>query len=295
MGGGPDVKRTPARNTRCVTTTATSRQRSPRRATSRQRSPRRSVARAPRLACESELLRRYHVGGDKAARDELVRRLLPLARRLARRYSHGGSAHDDLFQVASLGLVKAIDRFDLERGTTLARFAVPTMLGELKRHLRDTRWALRVPRELQERSLEVSRVTQELGASLGRRPRLADIARNTGLDVEEVAEAMVVFSAMEPASIDAPITADDGESIPHEALLGEYEAGYDQVEASVALETGFAVLSEEERKVLRLRFISDLTQSEIGRRLGVSQMYVCRTIRRALERVRNEAQVPVSA
>ncbi len=169
------------------------------------------------------------------------------------------------------------------------------MLGELKRYLRDTRWALRVPRELQERALEVSHAIHELGASLRRRPGLEDVAEFTGLDVEGVVEAVVALTAMDPASIDAPIKADDGEAIPHDAILGQHDARYDQVEASVALEPGFAALSVEERKVLTLRFVSDLTQSEIGRRLGMSQMSVCRTIRRALERVRDEAHVPAPA
>ena len=264
-------------------------------ATTPHRSPRWPSPRPAPLAGERELLRRYHVHGDRSARDELVGRLLPLADRLAARYSRGGSSHDDLFQVASLGLVKAIDRFDVERGTGLQRFAVPTMLGELKRYLRDTRWALRVPRGLQERALEVSRVIAEMSASVGTRPRLSDIAVRTGLDPEEVAEAIVAFSAMDPASIDAPLRADDGEVVPHEAILGELDAGYERVEASVGLEPGLAALSEEERKVLTLRFVGDLTQPEIGRRLGVSQMHVSRTIRRGLGRIREEAQVPVAA
>ncbi len=243
---------------------------------------------------EAELLRRYHVNGDRRARDELVHRLLPLARRLSGRYARGGSSHEDLFQVASLGLVKAIDRFDLTRGSTLRQFAVPTMLGELKRHVRDTRWALRVPRELQERALEVSRVVGERMASSGASPPLREVARVMGLQVDEVGEAIAAFAAMDPASVDAPFAGSDGETLAYEAMLGEHEAGYDHVEDLASIEPALDVLTDTEREVLALHYVADMTQSQIGRRLGVSQMQVSRTLKRAIERIRAEVAVPAT-
>jgi RNA polymerase sigma-B factor len=245
-------------------------------------------------ARELHLVRRYHRQGDRRARDELVARLLPLARTLARRYARTGEPLDDLFQVASLGLVKAIDRFDIEAGDDVRRFAVPTMLGELKRYLRDTRWALRIPRELQERALEVGRWKAELGAALGHSPTPADIARASGCDEAQVLEALGAFGTLQTQSLDAPIDADGDGSLKHE-LLGVEDPSYEYVEDAAALEPGIAALSRHERRVLKLRFVEDLTQNQIGARIGVSQMQVSRLIQRALDRIREESGLSQAA
>ena len=254
------------------------------------------AARRPsdKAAQELDLVRRYHRFGDRAARDELVRRLLPLARSLARRYVRTGEPLDDLFQVASLGLVKAIDRFDTERGGDLRRFAVPTMLGELKRYLRDTRWALRVPRDLQERALEVGRWKSELAATLGHTPTPGDIAEASGYEVEDVLEALGAFGTLQTDSLDATVDA-DGDGAPQHELLGAEDPRYEHVEKCASLRPGLAALSRQERTVLELRFVDELTQNQIGQRIGVSQMQVSRLIRRALVRVREESGLTLAA
>ncbi len=244
-------------------------------------------------AYELELARRYHRLGDRGARDELVKRLLPLARSLARRYVRTGEPLDDLFQVASLGLVKAIDRFDVAAGRDVRRFAVPTMLGELKRYLRDTRWSLRVPRDLQERALDVGRAKSELGSALGHTPSPGDIAAATGYEVEDVLEALGAFGTMDIQSLDAHINS-EGTAEQHE-VLGTNDPNYDFVDDSTTLEPGIAALSRQERRVLKLRFVDDLTQTEIGRQMGVSQMQVSRLIKRALGRVREESGIAQAA
>ncbi len=218
----------------------------------------------------------------------MIEHYLPLARRLARRYAHGPDQLDELTQVASLALIGAVDRFDPERGTSFAAFAIPTILGELKRHFRDTSWAVRVPRDLQERALKVRRVADQLTETLGRSPRLPELAEAAGLSEEEVIEAREVSLVRQADSFETVSLAGREESASWEDLIGRDERGYDQVDARASVVPAVAALPRRQQAALRLRFVDDLSQSEIGRRLGVSQMQVSRLLRTALEVVRRE-------
>jgi RNA polymerase sigma-B factor len=234
------------------------------------------------------LLERYHRGGDPAARDALVERFLPLARGLARRYQSGGEPLEDLEQVASLALLKAVDRFDPSRPTAFSSFAVPTILGELKRHFRDRGWSVRVPRDLQETAVRVERVTHEITRDLGRAPTPAEIGSHLGVTAERVLEAREAAGAYRAISLDRP--HDDSEEPEHVSdSIGAEDPGFDLAEDAATVERLMAVLTEREREVLRLRFVEDLTQSEIGRRIGVSQMHVSRLIRHSIAQLRDEA------
>ena len=244
-----------------------------------------------RSAREDELLTQYHEDGALGAREELTERFMPLARELALRYRYTDEPIEDLIQVAYLGLIKAIDRFDPARGTRFTSYAVPTILGELKRHFRDKGWALRVPRETQERVLAVNREGEELAKRLGRSPSVREIALRVGCTVEEVLEAREAASSYEAASLEAPVASADAEDAPTVAdTLGQEEHGYELIEASDAISATWKALPERERKVLRLRFMEGLTQREIGERIGVSQMHVSRLLRRALDRLQVAAE-----
>ncbi len=241
-----------------------------------------------RIREDLRLLERYQRTGDEEARDELIRRFLPLARQLARRYERPDEPLDDLVQVASVGLVKAVKRFDPTRGIAFSSFAVPTILGELKRYFRDSGWAVHVPRAMQERALEVNRAVTELSRSLGRSPTPAEIAGLTGLTHEEVLEAMEAATAYDSVPLEAPRPDDDGDGDGAVDRLGSEDHGYALAEYSATLAPQLRALPERDRLVLYLRFVEDLTQSEIAERIGVSQMHVSRLIRRALERLRND-------
>jgi RNA polymerase sigma-B factor len=225
-----------------------------------------------------------------SARDELVRRSLPLARRLARRYQHPHESLDDLVQVACIGLMKAIDRFDPELGTAFTSYAVPTMLGELKRHFRDNGWGLRVPRGMQERALQVSQANYELAGRLGRAPTVAELAEAVKASTEEVLEAMEAVSAYEPVSLDSVPPSSDADAGSYAERVGAEDVGYDFVEYGAAIRPTLDEMPERERLILHLRFVRDLTQSEIAERIGVSQMHVSRLIRKALEKLRSAAE-----
>jgi RNA polymerase sigma-B factor len=232
------------------------------------------------------LLLRYHRDGDLEAREQLALRLMPLARQLASRYRHAGEPVEDLFQVACVGLLKAIDRYDPERGNGFARYAVPTMLGELKRHFRDKGWALRVPRATQELTLKVSEALGTLPAKLGRAARPRDVAEAIGVSVEEVLEAMEAATAYETASLDAPRgSGGEDEDWTHGDSLGAEDPGYELVELGEALQGTLDALPARERLILSLRFERDMTQAEIARCVGVSQMHVSRLLRRSLDRL----------
>jgi RNA polymerase sigma-B factor len=232
---------------------------------------------------EAALLRRYAATRDPELREELVRRFLPLARSLALRYRGTPEPLDDLIQVASLGLVKALDGFDPERGDSFKAYAAPTILGELRRHFRDRVWDLRLPRTLQERTLVVRQAAAALSDELGRTPTVSQIAERIELSEEQVIEALEAESARRPLSLDAQRSPEDSESQPMVETVGGPEPGYDRVESQVAAEA--TKLTEREHLVLRLRFEQDLPQHEIGRRLGVSQMQVSRIMRRALAKI----------
>ena len=238
---------------------------------------------------ERWLLVRYHEEGDLAAREELCERFLPLARDLALRYTYTDEPIEDLVQVASLGLIKAIDRFEPGRGTKFTSYAAPTILGELKRHFRDKGWSLHVPRDLQERTLALSRATEILSKELGRSPKVREVAEHLGCSVEQVLEAQEAAASYEAASLDAPATRDDGESAALVDLLGRDDSSYELVEDREAIASTWLDLPEVERQVLELRFMHDLTQREIGERIGYSQMHVSRLLRRALNRLESAA------
>ena len=232
-------------------------------------------------------LREFHRTRDSRLRADLVERLMPLARSLALRFSHSGESVDDLVQVAALGLVKAIDRFDPDRGFAFTSFATPTILGELRRHLRDTAWALRVPRELQERALVVAKSAGELTTTLGRPPTAAELADATGLALEDVVEARAAGTARHAVSIYRPLT--DGEDEPLADMLGADDPAFSASEDAMTSERLLAVLPHREREILRLRYQEELTQWQIGERVGCSQMHVSRLIRQSLERLREAA------
>ena len=227
--------------------------------------------------------------GDKSARDDLVERHLPLAHRLAGRYRNSGEPMDDLRQVATVGLINAVDRYDPDAGP-FVRYAVPTILGELKRHFRDKRWALRVPRSLQERGMVVTRTIALLYARLGRSPSPRDIAEETGLTLEEVLEAMDLSSAYSPTPLDAPFGGDEDGSRTLGETLGSDDAGYELVELGTSVAPAFRALPKREQAILKLRFVDDLTQAEIAERVGISQMHVSRLIRRSLGQLSEAAE-----
>jgi RNA polymerase sigma-B factor len=242
-----------------------------------------------RLAPDETLVRSFQRGGDPAARQEVVERYMPLVRRLAGRYRRGPEPMEDLIQVASVGLVKAIDRFDPDRGIPLASFAVPTILGELKRHFRDHGWSLHVPRDLQERILKVDRVADELSKNLGHAPSVAEIGDAMNLSEEEVLEAMDAGEAASTLSLDMPSSAAEDEGSPVAERVGDEDPAYEVVEYGVSIGSALSDLSKRDRMVLHLRFVEDMTQSQIAKRIGVSQMHVSRIIRRSVERLRSEA------
>jgi RNA polymerase sigma-B factor len=238
---------------------------------------------------ERSLFARYQRHRDRAAYEALVERFLPLARQLARRYTGANEPLDDLVQVASLGLLKAIDRFDPARPTAFSSFAVPTILGELKRHFRDKGWSVRVPRDLQELAVRVERVTGELESELGRVPTSDEIARRIGIRTEQVLEAHEAYAAYRAVSLDRPRDdAEAGDDLID--VIGVEEPGYRRADDAATVERLMSVLSDREREVLRLRFAEDLTQSEIGARVGVSQMHISRLIRHAVAKLRQAAE-----
>ena len=216
-----------------------------------------------------------------------MERFLPLARQLARRYGTAGESLDDLIQVASVGLVKAIDRYELDRGTAFSSFAVPTILGEIKRHFRDTGWMLRVPRSVQERRMQVNRAIPVLTGKLGRSPSTAEIAEHIQASSEEVLEALEAAVAYEPVSLDtSPGSEDDDETWAQS--VGSEDPGYELVEYGATLAPAMQALPKRERIILHMRFVEDMTQSQIAERIGISQMHVSRLIRQALEAMRAE-------
>ncbi len=236
----------------------------------------------------NDLFVRWQESGDPRAREELVNRFLPLARSLARRYAGAREPFDDLLQVASLGLVKAIDRFDVERGAAFSSFAVPTILGELKRYFRDLGWSVHVPRGAQEQALKVQEAHERLTTNTGRPPTVNELAEYLELSVEDVLNALEAAAAHHSTSLDAP--REDRTSNESGALVdvfGEEDGGYELVDETVTISVAARQLSVRERRVLALRFVNDMTQTQIAQEIGVSQMQVSRILRRALNRLRD--------
>jgi RNA polymerase sigma-B factor len=228
---------------------------------------------------------------NPALRDQLIEAHLGLAEYLARRFANRGEPLDDLVQVASLGLVKAVERFDPERGLEFTTFATPTIVGELKRHFRDKGWAVRVPRRVQELHLRVTRVIDDLATELGRSPTVQEIAQRAGTTEDEVVEAIDAGSAYRSASLDAG-RGDDDESPGLLGQLGEADPELARAERRAALGPLISGLPEREQVMLYLRFYEGMTQSEIAKRLGISQMHVSRLLSRSLQQLRELAETP---
>jgi len=237
------------------------------------------------------LFARYLDKRDPVDREMLVERFLPLARQLARRYQRPEEPFDDLFQVACLGLVKAIDRFDLEREVAFSSYAVPTILGEIKRYFRDRTWSVRVPRDLQELALKVDRAVSELSLDLHRQPTVEEIGAKVGADEEDVLEALEASGAYKATSLESPRGSDDESGETLGDTLGTEEHGFALAEDRATIEHLMRSITPREREVLHLRFAEDLTQAEIGERIGVSQMQVSRIIRQSVARLRAYAAV----
>jgi len=223
-----------------------------------------------------------------AAREKLVERFLPLARRLARRYERASEPLEDLVQVASVGLVKAIDRFEPEHGSGFSSYAVPTILGELKRHFRDRVWTVRVPRGLHDRMAEVDKAITELTKQLQRSPSVGEIAERLELEQTDVLEVLEANHNRRPLSLDRPAGGEGSDEAPPSEWVGEEDERFELVEGRIALDAALPYLAERERIVLRMRFVEDMTQSQIAERIGHSQMHVSRILRRALARIREQ-------
>jgi RNA polymerase sigma-B factor len=247
-----------------------------------------------RARLDRRLFERYTDEHDPVDRDAIVERFLPLARQLAARYQRPEEPFDDVFQVACFGLIKAVDRFDAERGVAFSSYAVPTIMGEIKRHFRDRTWAVRVPRDLQDLALRVDRVTDELTRQIGRAPTVDELALSIDADPEEVLEAMQASSAYRATSLETPRSSSDED--PGDTLgdtVGIFDEGFTRAEQRAVLHALLRSLTPREREVVRLRFEEDLTQAAIGERIGVSQMQVSRVLRQALARLRALARVEV--
>jgi RNA polymerase sigma-B factor len=243
-------------------------------------------------ADDNDLIRRYHDLGDVRARQELIERHLGFVRRLAQRYAHRGETIEDLTQVGCVGLIKAVDRYDGKHKVTLATYAAPNILGEIKRHFRDKGWSVRVPRDVQELNVKLGRVVDELTSRLGRSPSVEELAEATDATTEQVVEALESSRAYSTVSLsERSDDPDDDSGDPLEAL-GDEDDGYQLVEQRELLRQGFRTLADRERAILHMRFFLGLTQSEIADRVGISQMHVSRLIRQSVDQVRDELGSP---
>jgi RNA polymerase sigma-B factor len=233
-----------------------------------------------------ELFARWQSAGDERAREMLVRRFMPLARSLARRYGRSSEPFEDLLQVASLGLLKAIDRYDADRGHSFASFAVPTILGEMRRYFRDSGWAVHVPRGAQERALKVRDAQERLANEGGRAPTVNKLAEYLELDAEEVIDALQALQGYETLSLDAPRPGADGDLVSYGDAVGREDERFELVELDATVSSVLRHIPARERLILQMRFVDDLTQTEIAERVGISQMQVSRLLRRSLEQLR---------
>lgn len=235
---------------------------------------------------EKELLRRVHRESDRAAREELITRYLPLVRSLARRFSSRGQPVEDLIQVGSIGLIKAIDRFDIERGVELSTYATPTILGEIKRYFRDKGWAVKVPRALQDLNIRLNKVIEQLTVELNRSPTISELAEACAVTEEEVLEALESGRAYNSLSLFSSGSSDEEDSLELLDYLGKEEAEYELVEQRRYLAPAMNRLDERERLILHLRFFEGMTQTQIATRVGISQMHVSRLIRKSIDVLR---------
>lgn len=235
---------------------------------------------------EKELLRRVHRESDRAAREELITRYLPLVRSLARRFSSRGQPVEDLIQVGSIGLIKAIDRFDIERGVELSTYATPTILGEIKRYFRDKGWAVKVPRALQDLNIRLNKVIEQLTVELNRSPTISELAEACAVTEEEVLEALESGRAYNSLSLFSSGSSDEEDSLELLDYLGKEEPEYELVEQRRYLAPAMNKLDERERLILHLRFFEGMTQTQIATRVGISQMHVSRLIRKSIDVLR---------
>lgn len=235
---------------------------------------------------EEELLERFHRHGDFAARAEFIERTMPIVHHVARRYAGRGESYDDLVQAGSIGLLKAVDRFDLGQGVRFATFAIPNITGEIRRHFRDHGWGMRVPREVQEHDALLAKVKEKLIGRLQRMPTVAELAEEARLTKEQVLDTMAAARNYTTVSLDAPIDEERSEL----DLLGGRDAGYERVEHNLQLVAGMRSLRRRERRILAMRFAEGLTQTEIAAQLGISQMHVSRLLRQALEQMAEQMQ-----
>jgi RNA polymerase sigma-B factor len=235
----------------------------------------------------AELFERHRRTADPAVVEELVVRYEPLVRSVARRYHARGEPFDDLVQVANVGLLKAIQRFDPDRGFAFTSFATPTMLGELKRYFRDSGWAVHVPRGVKERALELATASDRLSIRLGRSPSIAELAQELGATQEETLDALEAFHGRHASPLERGADEDDESgSLSPAATIGAEDAGLERAEYMTVIARGVDALSDADRRLLHLRFEEDLTQSEIAKRIGTSQMQVSRLLRAAIEKIR---------
>ena len=234
------------------------------------------------------LLVAYHRDGDQEARDQALVELMPLVRALATRYAGRGEPLEDLVQVGSIGLIKAVDRFDVDRGVAFASYAVPTIVGEIRRHFRDKAWAMHVPRRLKELSLQLSRVLDELTTELGRSPTIAELATAAGVEEEEAIDALDAMNAYATRSLQAPFDEGSDDSLVEK--IGADDPGYGEVEDGTLVAAGLDALEERERQIVELRFFEEMTQSQIASEIGISQMHVSRLLRRALATMRGRIE-----
>jgi RNA polymerase sigma-B factor len=233
-----------------------------------------------------ELFERHHATRDPAIVEELVIRFAPLVRSVARRYHARGEPLDDLVQVANVGLLKAIQRFDPDRGFAFTSFATPTMLGELKRYFRDSGWAVHVPRGVKERAVELASATDKLSARLGRSPSIAELADELGATQEQTLDALEAYHGRHASPLErAGDDEDDGPPSPA-STIGVEDDGLERAEYMTVIARGVDALSDDDRRLLHLRFEEDLTQSEIAKRIGTSQMQVSRLLRAAIDKIR---------
>jgi RNA polymerase sigma-B factor len=232
----------------------------------------------------SALLVAYHKDGNQDARERLLVDLMPLVRALAARYAGRGEPLEDLVQVGALGLIKAVDRFDVDRGVEFSSYAVPTIVGEIRRHFRDKAWAMHVPRRLKELSVRLSRILDELTTELGHSPTVAELAEASGVEEEDVIDALDSTHAYSTRSLQAPFDDEGDDSLFDK--LGVEETGYAEVEDGSLVSAGLDALDERERRIVQLRFFDEMTQSQIAAELGISQMHVSRLLRRALGTMR---------
>ena len=238
---------------------------------------------------ERRLVERYHYDGDLAAREELITRFLPLARKLAARASRGDSL-EDVYQVASVAVVKGVDRYEPTRGAALSSYLVPTILGEIKRHFRDFNWAMHMPRDMHDRMMASRSASDALWQRLGRAPTPAELANELGVSVEQALELHEATLAMAVRSLDAPReSGDDDGAGDLSAIVGDIDERFEALEDRSALAAGLKALPERERQILKMRFEDDMLQHEIAERMGISQMHVSRLLRRALDRLRTIA------